>query len=91
MSHQTPSPLVYNVVAEQNVEGTFKVVKQLLENVDTICDFQESRLYKHIKFQGMENPYAEEMKKELIVSFKNEEEFVYMKGYEPWKKLLAEY
>ncbi len=41
------------VVAEQNVEDTFKVIKQLLENVDTICDFQKSRLYKHIKFQKM--------------------------------------
>ena len=40
-----------------------------LENVDTICDFQKSRLYKHIKFQEAENPYAEEMKKELIAGF----------------------
>lgn len=79
------------VVAEKNIEGTFQVVKQLLENVDTICDFQKSRLYKHIKFQDVENPYAEEMKKELITGFKNEEEFAYMKGYEPWKKLLAKY
>lgn len=79
------------VVAEQNVEGTFNVVKQLLENVDTICDFQKSRLYKHIKFQDAENPYAEEMKKELIAGFQNEEDFAYMKGYKPWKKLLAKY
>ena len=75
------------VVAEQNVEDTFKVIKQLLENVDTICDFQKSRLYKHIKFQDVENPYAEEMKKELIAGFQNEEDFAYMKGYKPWKKL----
>lgn len=79
------------VVAEQNVEGTFNVVKQLLENVDTICDFQKSRLYKHIKFQDVENPYAEEMRKELIAGFQNEEDFAYMKGYKPWKKLLAKY
>ena len=79
------------VVAEQNVEDTFKVIKQLLENVDTICDFQKSRLYKHIKFQDVENPYAEEMKKELIAGFQNEEDFAYMKGYKPWKKLLAKY
>ena len=79
------------VVAEQNVEDTFKVVKQLLENVDTICDFQKSRLYKHIKFQDVENPYDEEMKKELIAGFQNEEDFAYMKGYKPWKKLLAKY
>lgn len=62
-----------------------------LENVDTICDFQKSRLYKHIKFQDAENPYVEEMKKELIAGFQNEEDFAYMKGYKPWKKLLAKY
>ena len=44
------------VTAENNVEGTFQVAKQLLNNVDTICDFQESQLYKHMKFQEVENP-----------------------------------
>ena len=53
------------VTAENNVEGTFQVAKQLLNNVDTICDFQESQLYKHMKFQEVENPYTEEMKKRI--------------------------
>ena len=57
----------------------------MLNNVDTICDFQESQLYKHMKFQEVENPYTEEMKKELLEGFRNAEEFVYMKEYEPWK------
>ena len=35
--------------------------------------------------------FAEEMKKELIAGFQNEEDFAYMKGYKPWKKLLAKY
>lgn len=77
------------VTAENNVEGTFQVVKQLLNNVDTICDFQESQLYKHMKFQEVENPYTEEMKKELLEGFRNAEEFAYMKEYEPWEKLLS--
>ena len=77
------------VTAENNVEGTFQVAKQLLNNVDTICDFQESQLYKHMKFQEVENPYTEEMKKELLEGFRNAEEFAYMKGYEPWEKLLS--
>ena len=76
------------VTAEKNVEGTFEVVKQLLENVDTICDFRKSELYKHITFKNMENPYAEEMKKELLAGFRNEEEFCYMKGYVPWEEML---
>ena len=65
------------VTAENNVEGTFQVAKQLLNNVDTICDFQESQLYKHMKFQEVENPYTEEMKKELLEGFRNAEEFAY--------------
>ena len=77
------------VTAENNVEGTFQVAKQLLNNVDTICDFQESQLYKHMKFQEVENPYTEEMKKELLEGFRNAEEFAYMKEYEPWEKLLS--
>lgn len=76
------------VTAEKNVEDTFRVVKQLLENVDTICDFRKSELYKHITFKNMENPYAEEMKKELLEGFRNEAGFEYMKGYEPWEKLI---
>ena len=69
------------VTAENNVEGTIQVAKQLLNNVDTICDFQESQLYKHMKFQEVENPYTEEMKKELLEGFRNAEEFAYMKEY----------
>ena len=77
------------VTAENNVEGTFQVAKQLLNNVDTICDFQKSQLYKHMKFQEVENPYTEEMKKELLEGFRKAEEFAYMKEYEPWEKLLS--
>ena len=77
------------VTAENNVEGTFQVAKQLLNNVDTLGDFQKSQLYKHMKFREVENPYTEEMKKELLEGFRNAEEFAYMKGYEPWEKLLS--
>lgn len=39
------------VVAEKDVKGTFQVAKQLLENVDTMGDFRESKLYQHMKFR----------------------------------------
>lgn len=63
------------VVAEKDVEGTFQVAKQLLENVDTMGDFRESKLYQHMKFRNTENPYAKEMKKALLEGFRTEEEF----------------
>ena len=76
------------VVAEKDVEGTLQVAKQLLENVDTMGDFRESKLYQHMKFRDTENSYAKEMKEELMEGFRNEEDFSYMKGYKPWEKFI---
>ena len=78
------------VVAEKDVEGTFQVAKQLLENIDTMGDFRESKLYQHMKFRNTENPYAKEMKKALLEGFRTEEEFSYMNGYEPWDQFIHE-
>ena len=78
------------VVAEKDVEGTFQVAKQLLENVDTMGDFRESKLYQHMKFRNTENPYAKEMKKALLEGFRTEEEFSYMNGYEPCDQFIHE-
>ena len=75
---------------EKDVEGTFQVAKQLLENVDTMGDFRESKLYQHMKFRNTENPYAKEMKKALLEGFRTEEEFSYMNGYEPWDQFIHE-
>lgn len=76
------------IVAEKDVEGTLQVARQLLENVDTMGDFSKSKLYQHMKFQDTENAYAKEMKKALLEGFRNEEEFSYMKGYEPWEQFI---
>ncbi len=78
------------VVAKKDVEGTFQVAKQLLENVDTMGDFRESKLYQHMKFRDTENPYSKEMKKALLEGFRTEEEFSYMNGYEPWDQFIHE-
>lgn len=78
------------VVAEKDVKGTFQMTKQLLENVDTMGDFRESKLYQHMKFRDTENPYAKEMKKALLEGFRTEEEFSYMNGYEPWDQFIHE-
>ena len=78
------------VVTKKDVEGTFQVAKQLLENVDTMGDFRETKLYQHMKFRDAENSYAKAMKKALLEGFRTEEEFSYMNGYEPWDQFIHE-
>ena len=49
------APMLDIMCAEKNVEGTYKVVEQLLENVDSLYDFQKSKLYRHKKFKKTED------------------------------------
>ena len=84
------SPMLNIVYAEKDVEGTYKVVKQLLENVDTMYDFRKSQLYQHKKFREVDSSAFAKVKAKLLESFRDEEDFGYMKGYVPWEKLICE-
>ena len=77
------------VYAEKNVEGTFQVVRQLLENVESIGDFSGSKLYRHLQFKKNARWNADELREKLLEGFRDETEFSYMKGYEPWEKLVS--
>ena len=74
--------------AGKDVEGTYKVVKHLLDNVGTMYDFRKSGLYKHMKFRDIDEAILDGVKEKLLEGFRNEEEFGYMAGYEPWEKLI---
>ena len=47
---------------EKNVEGTYKVVEKLLENVDSLYNFQKSKLYRHKKFKNTDGSYFQVIK-----------------------------
>lgn len=76
------------VCAGKDVEGTYKVVKHLLDNVGTMYDFRKSGLYKHMKFRDIDEAILDGVKEKLLEGCRNEEEFGYMAGYEPWEKLI---
>ena len=78
----------YYLCAGKDVEGTYKVVKHLLDNVGTMYDFRKSGLYKHMKFRDIDEAILDCVKEKLLEGFRNEEEFGYMAGYEPWEKLI---
>ena len=82
------SPMLDIVCAGKDVEGTYKVVKHLLDNVGTMYDFRKSSLYKHMKFRDIDEAILDGVKEKLLEGFRNEEEFGYMAGYGPWEKLI---
>lgn len=68
------------VCAEKNVEETYHIVEQLLTSVDSLCDFQKSRLFQHMKFSEPQSSFAENLKEKLLEGFRDSESFGYMKG-----------
>lgn len=75
------------VYAKKDVEGTYNVVGQLLESVETLCDFQKSQLYRHKHFRAADSSFFEELREKLLDGFRAED-FGYMKGYESWETLI---
>ena len=51
------------------------------------CTNQE-KYDKHMKFRDIDEAILEGVKEKLLEGFRNEEEFGYMAGYEPWEKLI---
>ena len=76
------------VCAEKNVEETYHIVEQLLTSVDSLCDFQKSRLFQHMKFNEQKSSFTENLKEKLLEGFRNSESFGYMKGDMAWEDLL---
>lgn len=77
------------VCAEKNIEGTYQIVEQLLQNVDSLFDFQKSKLFRHMKFNYPDNSIVNGIKEKLLNAFRDEESFEYMKGHEAWEKLIG--
>ncbi len=76
------------VCAEKNRQGTYLVVEQLLHNVDSLCDFQKSKLFQHMKFKNPDSSFIEGIKEKLLDGFRDEESFGYMKGSSAWETLI---
>ena len=51
-------------------------------------DFQKSKLYRHKKFKKTDDSYLQVIKEKLLEGFRDEDDFSFMKGYEPWENLI---
>ena len=73
------APMLNIVCAQKDVEGTYQVVEQLLESVDSLYGFSRSKLYRHKKFKDTDGSYLQVIKEKLLEGFRNEEDLSFMK------------
>ncbi len=76
---------------EKDVEKTASIMKQLVDNVDTMLDINNSELYAHLRVEKKErsdkSEFIKKFQSQLIGEFCNEEMFAYMRGNEYWESL----
>lgn len=73
--------------AKGDVQGTERVMRELLESVETIAGFRSSRLFEHMKFKEISEEFYEKVREDLKKSFCDKETFGYMEGNVWWEKL----
>lgn len=78
------------VCAEKNVQETYNVVSQLLKSMDSLCDFQKSRLYQHMSFTEQKSSFVKDLKEKILEGFHDQESFGYMRGNTDWEELIAQ-
>lgn len=77
---------------EKDADLVIEVVKEMLRSVEQLIEFEKSPLYMHISFKKIEDPlFFQQMKKDLLESFQEGEEFEFLKDDIRWQMLLKEH
>lgn len=74
--------------AQEDVQQTLDCVGRMLSGVDKINSYCNSPLYGHMAFREISNDFKEELRKNLMNCFRDEESFGYMTGQPEWQGLL---
>ena len=65
---------------EQDVEASIGIMEAMLESAMEIGSFRNSSLYEHMEFKETSVEFKEELKKNLLEIFRDEETYGYLKN-----------
>ncbi len=71
---------------EKDAAWTARLVREILDSVDSIGDFTKSKLYQHMLLKSIAPDVSAGIKQELLKSL-GDETFSYMQGNEDWERL----
>lgn len=73
-------------VWEKDVEWTAQLMREILDNIETIGDFAKSSLYQHMTLKTVSPDFSSGLRQDLLKSLEDET-FDYMQGNEVWERL----
>ncbi len=89
------SPAMDLAVYEHDGEKVLDIMDKMLQSLDSMYAFSDSKLYEHMAFKNPEKEYLMKFRETLVHNFKDEETFGFLNDNEAWRKkrdsiLLAE-
>lgn len=85
--HQTSVGLELAVL-QKNVSTTYAIVRDMLLYTDSLGAFVKSPLYQHMNLHPLPEDHFVKLRKELLASFQNDKDFLYMSENKQWNDLL---
>jgi transcriptional regulator with XRE-family HTH domain len=82
------SPHLELAVLEKNEKATIKIVKEMLENFDSLFSWKESQLYEHMTFKEAAPSFVKEIRDNLKKNFADEEAFGFLRDNPEWKRII---
>lgn len=82
------SPHLELAAMEKDERATIKIMKEMLENLDSLCSGKKSVLYEHMTFKETVPSFINEMRDNLKKSFADEESFGFLSGNPEWKRMI---
>ncbi|MEX1308620.1 MAG: helix-turn-helix transcriptional regulator [Eubacteriales bacterium] len=76
--------------SEKNVEETLDIMSRMLNNLESISGFTQSRLYAHMTFKDISEDYIADIREGLLESFRDEQSFGYLKEDVRWQAMVGE-
>ena len=86
---QAAAPALDLAAHEKDVEATERIMRAILEESETVCDFTKSGLFSHLSFRTPDHSFAEELRSGLRESFRDEETYGYMRGNAFWEEITG--
>lgn len=82
------SPHLELAAMEKDEETTIKIMKEMLENLDSLFSGKKSPLYEHITFKETNPSFIEELRDNLKKNFADEESFGFLRDNPEWKRMI---
>ena len=77
-------------VMEKDADAVVAAMEELLSGVEHIQDFRKSFLYEHMNFKEAKEEFVKELKETLLKSFRDDEEYDFLRDNKRWKELTEE-